>query len=336
MLYDALVIEARDHGSFHPVRDFFNAVSAGDESGETPSTINDQRISADLPAADVLSLLLILGFGGDDTALNRAISRAFMISMVRRVLQPGCQHDHQLVLIGEQGIRKSSGLALLVGQQWFTDHLPDLHNKDALIQLHGKLLIEWSEMGALKRTQIERVKTFMTSRVDSFRPPYGHANVDVPRTCCFAGTSNDDDFLDDPTGARRFWPVHCEQVDLAWIAANRELIWRLAVLAESQGEDGWITATDLQGELKGVQADAQRRDPWEDKIMDQAAGRTVDGINLNADFVFAAVGVPIKDQHNGHQQRVANILKRNGWRRQRRRDGTGRYRLWFPKAGRAG
>lgn len=333
LLYDALLIEARDHGSFHPVRDFFDEVTAGDEPREVPSTVNADRIDPNLPTADALSLLLTVGFGADDTPLNRAIARNFVIGMVRRVLEPGCQHDHLLVLIGEQGIRKSSGLALLVGREWFTDHLPDLHNKDALIQLHGKLLIEWSEMSALKRAQIERTKAFITSRKDTFRPPYGRATVDVPRTCCFAGTSNEADFLDDASGARRFWPVECELADCEWIAANRALIWRLAVQAEAQGEDSWVTAIDLQRELEDVQADTQRRDVWEDRVMEFVTSRAVVGVNINADFIHQAVGVPIADQHNGHMQRVASILKRNGWHRERKRKrGAGQRRLWFPKA----
>jgi predicted P-loop ATPase len=337
MLYDMLLQEARDHGSFHPVRDFFAEVSAGEEPPEVPSALNAWRINPDLPDADALSLLLPVGFGADDKPLNRAIGRAFMVSMVRRVYFPGCQHDHLPVFIGKQGIRKSTTLAELVGAEWFTDHLPDLHSKDALIQLHGKLLIEWAEMGALRRTQIERTKAFITSRKDTFRPPYERTAIDVPRTCCFAGTSNDDDFLDDATGGRRFWPVECELVDREWIAANRALIWRLAVQAEAQGEDNWITAIDLQRELEDLQAEAQRRDPWEDLIVDFATSCAPDGVHINSDFIFQAVGVDSKDQHNGHMQRVANILKRNGWhRKQMRNSRAGRRRLWFPKAEEAG
>ena len=209
--------------------------------------------------------------------------------------------------------------------------MPDLYSKDAMIQLHGKLLIEWSEMGALRRSQVEKTKAFITSRVDTFRPPFERAAIDVPRTCCFAGTSNDDDFLEDATGGRRFWLVKCEQVDLDWIDANRVLLWRLAVQAEAQREEGWITATDQQRELEELQADAQRRDPWEERVLHLAAARGSNGININSDFIFQAVSVPTADQHNGHTQRVASILKRAGWYHQQRRDGPSRrQRLWFP------
>ena len=135
----------------------------------------------------------------------------------------------------------------------------------------------------------------------------------MPRTCSFAGTSNNGDFLDDATGGRRFWPVECEQVDLDWIAANRALIWRLATEAETAGEAGWITSIDLQGQLIEHQADAQQRDLWEDRVNDYAAERALDGVRIDADFLLSALGIPVKDQHNGYMQRVASILKRAGW-----------------------
>jgi putative DNA primase/helicase len=330
MLYDAMLLHARDDGRFHPVLDFFAEMLAGDEPPEVLSAVNGDRIDPDLPIADTLSMVLAQGFGADDMRLNRAISRAFMVSMVRRVRHPGCQADHVLVLKGDQGIGKSSGLALLVGREWFTDHLPDLHSKDALIQLHGKVLIEWAELGAMKRAQIEKTKAFVTSRIDTFRPPFERAAIDVPRTCNFAGTTNDDDFLDDASGGRRFWPVECEQVDLGWIAANRALIWRLAAQAEALGEDNWVAATDLQGELIEHQADAQRADVWEDCVLDYVAERALDGVRINADFLFSVLGIAAKDQHNGHKQRIASILKRAGWKRGKRHRADDQARRWLP------
>ena len=98
--------------------------------------------------------------------------------MVRRVRRPGCQHDHMLVLIGEQGIGKSTGLRTLIGDQWFADSMPDLHSKDAKLQLHGKVLIEWSELSALHKSRIETVKNFVTSPIDT-PVPYDRAASDA-------------------------------------------------------------------------------------------------------------------------------------------------------------
>ena len=156
-----------------------------------------------------------------------------MISMVRRIRQPGCQHDSMLVLIGKQGTRKSSGLRALVGTQWFTDEMPMPGTKEAGLELHCRVLVEWGEMAAFKGAEAERVKAFITRRVDRFRQPYGRAAEDHPRTCSFAGTSNIEEFLDDTTGGRRYWPVICGAVDVEWIAVSRTLLWRQACEARS-------------------------------------------------------------------------------------------------------
>src|SRR5262249_27579827 len=153
-----------------------------------------------------------------------------------------------LVLIGDQGIGKSTGLRTLVGDQWFADSMPDLHSKDARLQLHGKVLIEWSELSALGKSTNETVKNFITSPIDTFRLPYDRATSDVPRSCSFAGTTNISDFLTDPTGGRRFWPVRCRVVDREWIANNRRLIWRLACEAEAAGEPNWPSEPTFQVE----------------------------------------------------------------------------------------
>jgi hypothetical protein len=57
-------------------------------------------------------------------------------------------------------------------------------------------------------------------------------------------------------------------------------------------------------------------------------------VHINADFLLGALSIPIKDQHNGHMQRVAAILKRAGWERARRSRADGQARRWLPKTSR--
>jgi putative DNA primase/helicase len=223
---------------------------------------------------------------------------------------------------------------VLIGSEWFTDDMPDLRSKDARLQLRGKLLIEWAEMIAANRSQADRIKAFITAREDTFRAPYGRTTRSVPRVCSFAGTTNFPDYLDDSSGGRRFWPVECSEVDVQWIAANRRLLWRLACEAEALGEDSWIAAADLQSEVIERQAEAQRADPWEERVLAKASP----GVNINGAFVMMAVGKAEADQTNGDLQRVAKILRNNGWWRERKREGEQktvgerrRPRRWYPK-----
>jgi predicted P-loop ATPase len=308
-VYDTMVKVAHDN-AYHPVLDYFAAVCSSDAPAEVPSKINDHNIDPARPDLDALSLLFTLGFGAKDTALNREMSRSFMVSMVRRVRQPGCQNDHLPVLIGKQGTGKSSGLRALVGTDWFSDDMPKPGTKDAALQLHGKLLIEWAEMAAMKGAEVEKVKAFISRRYDRLRPPYGKVAQDFARSCSFAGSSNVPDFLDDPTGARRYWPVICGQVDIEWITANRDLLWRQACQLETGGAPGWIIDADLQAELLNEQADLQEPDAWDDSLAGYL--ETAPDGTTTAD-VLAKVGVPLQDRNRSHEMRAAKSLRRHGW-----------------------
>lgn len=141
------------------------------------------------------------------------VSRKFLLAMVRRVFEPGCQWDYTLVLEGDQGKYKSSIARALASDKWFMDNLPDLRDKDAMLNLQGKWLIELGELTNVKRSDFNLVKQYLIRRIDTVRPHYGRIMSDVPRQSVFIGTVNDGQYLKDPTGNRRFWPVkvgHCD------------------------------------------------------------------------------------------------------------------------------
>ena len=234
---------------------------------EVASTAVRPAIDPDQPAADTLSLWPIIGFGADDTPLNRAVARAFAIAMVRRARNPGCQQDYVLVIEGPQGLGKSRGLAALVGEDWLLENLPDLHDKDAMANLAGSWLCEIAELVSLRRSEVETMKAYVTRRQDKFRPAYGRNRITMKRTCSFAGTTNAATYLKDVTGNRRYWIVTSRAgVDVPWLAANRDRIWGLAAAAERAGEASWISDTGLQETLAAEQAERQEVDPWSETV----------------------------------------------------------------------
>jgi predicted P-loop ATPase len=119
---------------------------------------------------------------------------------------PGCKYDNILVLVGPQGCRKSSTLAKL-GKKWFSDSLYTVSGKDAYELLQGTWIIEMGEMAATRKAELEQIKQFISKQVDSYRAAYARRTQEHPRQCAFFGSTNDEEFLRDPTGARRFWPV---------------------------------------------------------------------------------------------------------------------------------
>jgi len=153
---------------------------------------------------------LIDHLGAENNALNKAFGAKWLIGCVARVMRPGCKLDTALILEGRQGLMKSTALSTL-GSPWVTDHMPDLGSKDAMEHLQGVWIIELAELSSLSRVEAGRIKAFLSTPSDRFRPSYGRATANHPRQCGFAGSINPggSGYLPDETGNRRFWCVKC-------------------------------------------------------------------------------------------------------------------------------
>lgn len=212
---DAVLSNAQDW-IVHPVRDYLTSL----RWDGTPR----------------LQIAIAQYFGAEGSPeYHAAVGIKFCISAVARIMSPGCQVDHVLVLEDKQGAGKSQAVRIL-GSPWTTDGLPDLHSKDASLHLAGVWLVELAELAALRRTETEAMKAFLTRPLDRFRPPFGRRAVDVPRQCVFIATTNECQYLRDPTGNRRFWPIRCGPIDLAALERDRDQLWAEALHRFQAGE----------------------------------------------------------------------------------------------------
>ena len=150
--------------------------------------------------------LLIDYFGAEDTAYNRETIRKSLVAAVARAYSPGTKHDEMLIIVGQQGTGKSTFLRLL-GKQWFSDSQGTFEGKEALELIQGRWIIEVGELQAMRRSEVNTIKLFLSKTEDIFREAYGRRTNEYPRRCVFFGTTNDAEFLRDATGDRRFWPV---------------------------------------------------------------------------------------------------------------------------------
>lgn len=186
---DVLGVVSREN-AFHPVKEYFKGLEW--DGGER------------------LETLFIDFLGALDTPLTRALTRKMFVAAVRRVYHPGTPFDQICVLAGDQGIGKSKILeTLAIRRDWFSCSLPPLEHgtKEAEAHTRGKLFIELGELDAVRRAEAETLKNFISTSVGRFRPAFGKNEVFRPRQCVFWGSTNEQQFLKDASGERRFWII---------------------------------------------------------------------------------------------------------------------------------
>lgn len=199
--------------------------------------------------------------GTDSTPRSRLCFAWWMLSAVARSYVPGCQVDHAIVLEGAQGGGKTSFLRkLAMDEQFFTRLVTagDLHSPRAIGRIHGPVLVEIAELAALKRQDVEAVKAYIDECFDRVQWLYSKKPVDVGRTCVFAPTTNDGEYLRDITGARRWWPLACTNIRLDVLDAVKEQLWAEAVYLYKRGVK-WYPRSTWQAQRLGLSAAQEQR-----------------------------------------------------------------------------
>lgn len=211
-------------------------------------------------------------FGAEDIPYSRAVSRLFFVSAVRRIRQPGCKYDTMPILEGAQGVGKSSTIrALCHDPSWFTDASINLSPygdaAKAAIELEGVWIYEMAELDALTRAQTTKMKAWLSRQRDDFKRPYDRFATHLDRSFVVIGTSNEDSYLADTTGNRRYLPLTAKRCDADAAAQLRDQLWAEAVVAEpSYGplilpQSRWHDAAKMQDARLNVH-------PWLDKLRD--------------------------------------------------------------------
>ena len=158
-----------------------------------------------------LDSVLIDYLGAEDTPYTRAVTMEAFCGAIERVYKPGAKHDEMLVLIGGQGICKSTFLRKIsMNEAWFLDgEIPFDDGKKAAELMRGRFIVEVNEMTGYSKADANAAKQFLSAKEDVYRPVYARNSESYPRRCTFWGSTNDDEFLKDLTGNRRFRPVVC-------------------------------------------------------------------------------------------------------------------------------
>lgn len=299
----------------HPVRDWLKAL-------KWDGTERIHRVGGEILLAE--------------SALSTHYLRCTMVGACRRVLRPGTKLDTLPVLVGNQGLGKSTFWRTLIGDLWFGDSPLDVESKDGFMVMHRKWCTELAELDHTTGTKaIERVKAFLSSSEDVYRPPYGRTAMAFRRSGFLVGTTNQESFLFDPTGSRRFWPINCTNIELDLLRDWREQLWAEAMDLEAKGVPHWLDQA-REGMRAEDAARFEAEDPWEELIH-----QAVDAINIEAigkhqgrpagyslSNLLTHMGIPAAQHTNAAGQRLGKLLRKKGWVRSL--TGERRIAVWIP------
>jgi predicted P-loop ATPase len=256
--------------------------------------------------------------GAPTTMYHMLVGQFFMVALVQRVYEPGCQMRAVPVLEGPQNVGKSSAVRALA-EPWFADTPFHVGHKDSYQQLHGQLVYEISELESFTRAEAAQVKAFIASREDYFRAPYDRAPQKHLRQTVFMATTNASQYLKDWSGNTRFWPIKCgTRVDFDALADERDQLFAEALVHYNAGEPSFPTREDQKKWFADQQEERVQGHPWEDLIATWLNENTFPSTTVATVLMDACKVDPGRMNLNGQDaQRVGQIMSRIGWARRR-------------------
>ena len=342
-LEEAVIMVARRH-HYHPARERFEKLHG---TWDGVKRLNSwlarccrkdaQRQADETDQAYDLRLQAVAT--GDD--LGRYLARVgtwMVMATCNRVLQPGCKFDYMLILEGGQGLGKST-LARLLGGEWFADTGLVLGDKDSYQNLQGVLVYEWGELDSLTRSEVTKVKQFISSQKDRFRASFDRRPKDYPRQVVFIGTTNESHYLSDPTGNRRFWPVRVTRfIDLDWIRDNIDQLFAEALHHLAAGERYHPTQKEQAELFDGQQLERTVENALESAIRKYLYddGQKISHNGLNGSLIdeitlgdlLSALQIAVDKQTQVMTKAASAALGRMGWERGRASGRVGKLRPW--------
>ena len=242
--------------------------------------------------------------------------KCLFVSLVARAIDPGCDVDFMLILVGHQGAGKSKAMRAIVGKQFFMDTTEKIGGKVFQSLIRGKMIVELGELASFRGLSDDEIKGFLTQSVDRYSPKYHRGEIENGRCGIFVGTTNRDDFIVDSTGSRRFLSVEAMDCDVERIERDREQLLAEAVALYRSGYPYWSEA-EKAGKYSNVKYSASSADPWFDSISDYVDARVAGGEErTRIDTVYKTAltdgSGDIARVSNKDAKRIGRILKALG------------------------
>lgn len=264
-----------------------------------------------------------------------AVGRYMWTALAGRLLTPGEEVHMAVVLVGAQGSGKSRGVRALAPEPDSYVEINLEHRDDNLSRaLRGKLVGELGELRGLQTMQGEAIKAWISRSFEEWTPKYMEFATKFPRRLVLIGTTNQDDFLADDTGERRWLPIRVGATDLEGIERDRDQLWAEAMVLYRQAGVQWLDAQALAVEEHSA---FKTTDPWSEPVrnwlmqgvMDDMEGPPKGSYPFKTENVMhGALGLDSKAQGIKEQKRVARVLRGLGYVTRRATRAEGGKNIW--------
>ena len=296
---DQALIQIAQESKYHPVKDYLKSL----EWDRVPR---------------IAGLCDILGVA--PSPYHLAILKRWIVGCVARIFQPGCDLQMVLVLTGREDAGKSRFFAQLAGPHWFSDEIIDIKDKDAKMLLQRVWFWEWGELEQISAKDWPSRKSFITSRNNDFRTPYGKIFKRSPRHCVIPSTANEDRFLVGRDGERRFWPVRipdAKKIKFDVVTDQRDQLWAEAVHFYRQREQ-WHLTFEEKALLRVAHENHVEEHPWQERVEMWLDDRPAINEVTSGALLTDAIIKPPKDWTTSDFMAISRVMrsdsmKAKGW-----------------------
>ncbi len=208
----------------------------------------------------------------EERLFKETLLRRWMISAIAAAYSPnGIQAHGVLVFTGAQYMGKTNWFKSLAPEslQVLKDGaILDPKDKDSVYQAVSNWLVELGEIDStFRKSDIAQLKAFITKDKDTVRLPYRREPASFARRTVFFGSVNDNEYLNDPTGNRRFWTIKCEKLNFNH-GLDMQQIWAQVLSLYDAGEPWWLSKEEMD-KLNILNQDFETEDPVAFKLKEK-------------------------------------------------------------------
>ena len=200
---------------------------------------------------------------GGLSSLWHTCFRKWFVSMVASWMDPKVVNHQILVLIGPQGIFKSTWLDALIPETLVSYRCrqsgTNFSDKDEQLRCAEFAMVNYDEFDRLSSSDLDNLKSLITTPDVSIRAPYGSTKERRVRIASYCASGNKFQFLTDQTGNRRFLPFYVSHIDSPFDhPIDHHRLYAEAVKMVKEGFVYWFTTEDIQQLSKYVEQFADR------------------------------------------------------------------------------